>query len=272
MVRLMRLMKRVFGAAAICACFQAAAAQPGPLRPIVVELYTSQGCSSCVPADVLLAKLVKRKDVLALSLPVNYWDILGWKDTLAHDADAKRQKSYATLRGRGGVYTPQMIVDGTADVVGNRQDQVSAAIGAARAAATSCDGLLPEVAGKHHAELSEACTAPIELKRAKEGLQISVGEAVGLRKTKFLAKVWLFALRRKVTVAVGGGENNGRTLTYSNVVDKIKTLGMWDGFPAAFTLAYDGTLVTPQSDFAVVVQQNGYGRVVGAAIFPAPGR
>ena len=111
------------------------------------------------------------------------------------------------------------------------------------------------------------CTANIELKRTKVGLQIAVGPAIGLQKNKFYARVWLFAFRRNVTVNIGGGENNGRTLTYSNAVSKIKTLGMWDGYTAAYTFSYDGDYVMPQSDLAVVVQQNSYGRIVGAAYF-----
>ena len=86
-------------------------------RPIVVELYTSQGCSSCPPADALLGRLAQRSDVLAMSLPITYWDMLGWKDTLATPANTARQKAYAKTMGRGGIYTPQIIVDGLTDVV-----------------------------------------------------------------------------------------------------------------------------------------------------------
>src|SRR5436305_12749827 len=99
-------------------------------RPIVVELYTAQGCSSCPPADALLGQLANRKDLLALSLPVTYWDMLGWRDTLASEANTKRQKAYSKELGRGGIYTPQMIIDGTTDVVGSREQNVAAAIAA----------------------------------------------------------------------------------------------------------------------------------------------
>src|SRR6185436_15639063 len=90
-----------------------------PSRPIVVELFTSQGCASCPPADALLGKLAKRGDVIALSLPVTYWDMLGWKDTLASEVFTKRQKAYAAMMGHGGVYTPQVVIDGVVDVVGS---------------------------------------------------------------------------------------------------------------------------------------------------------
>ena len=104
-----------------------------PPRPIVVELYTSQGCSSCPPADALLGRLAQRRDVLALSLPVTYWDMLGWKDTLASPGNTSRQKAYAAALGRGGVYTPQIVVDGVNDVVGSRENDVEAAVTAREA-------------------------------------------------------------------------------------------------------------------------------------------
>ena len=104
----------------------------GGVRPVVVELFTSQGCSSCPPADALLGRLAKRTDVIALSLPITYWDMLGWKDTLASEANTRRQKAYAAVMGHGAVYTPQIIVDGVLDVVGGRIASVEAAIEARR--------------------------------------------------------------------------------------------------------------------------------------------
>src|SRR5947207_11428158 len=101
-------------------------------RQVVLELYTSQGCSSCPPADALIGRLAERADLLALSLPVTYWDMLGWKDTLASEANTRRQKAYASAMGRGGIYTPQIIVDGITDVVGSREAQLEGAISARR--------------------------------------------------------------------------------------------------------------------------------------------
>src|SRR6195256_4460898 len=97
-------------------------------RPFVVELFTSRGCSDCPAADRLVTELSRRKDVIALSLPITYWDMLGWKDTYATDANTQRQKSYARAMNRSGIYTPQMIIDGTLDVVGNQRDRVLAAL------------------------------------------------------------------------------------------------------------------------------------------------
>ena len=93
-------------------------------RPVVVELFTSQGCSDCPAADRILTELAKRTDVIALSLPITYWDMLGWKDTFATEANTQRQKSYARAMIHSGIYTPQMIIDGRFDVVGNQRDQV----------------------------------------------------------------------------------------------------------------------------------------------------
>src|SRR5215472_1186606 len=97
-------------------------------RPVIVELYTSQGCNSCPPADELLGRLADRPNVIAMSLPITYWDMLGWKDTLASEANTRRQKAYAAAMGHGGIYTPQIIVDGVTDVVGSRVADVDSAI------------------------------------------------------------------------------------------------------------------------------------------------
>src|SRR5258708_17980231 len=126
----MMMFPRIFTASIACAALLAAwpAAAGSMRRPVVVELFTSQGCSSCPPADELLGRLSQRRGVLALSLPITYWDMLGWKDTLASEANTRRQKAYARALGRGGVYTPQIIVDGVTDVVGSREAEVAAAI------------------------------------------------------------------------------------------------------------------------------------------------
>src|SRR6266699_3078020 len=106
----------------------ARAGQPQVPRPILVELFTSQGCSDCPAADRIVGELAKRKDVIALSLPITYWDMLGWKDTYATDANTQRQKSYARAMNRSGIYTPQMIIDGRLAAVGNQRDRVMAAL------------------------------------------------------------------------------------------------------------------------------------------------
>ena len=115
-----------------------------PPHPVVLELFTSQGCSDCPAADKLVTELAHRPGVIALSLPITYWDILGWKDTFATDANTRRQKSYARTMNRSGVYTPQMIIDGRLDVVGNQRDRVMQAV-AMRSTASGHEQEVPVV-------------------------------------------------------------------------------------------------------------------------------
>jgi hypothetical protein len=217
-----------------------------PKRPLVVELYTSQGCSSCPPADALLGQLSARKDLLALSLPVTYWDMLGWRDTLASEANTRRQKAYARVLGRGGVYTPEMIIDGVSDVVGSREQAVQSAI-AARA--------------------SDMPSVPIELDVNHQQIRIGVGSAPDHGAHE--ATIWMLGVIPQATVSIGDGENTGRTITYHNVVREIRAVGAWKGQPVNLTLPR-ADAGAPHDGIAVLVQQGGYGRVLGAAILARP--
>jgi hypothetical protein len=184
----------------------------------VIELFTSQGCSSCPPADALFAQYVTRPGVLALSFNVDYWDYLGWKDTLASPDNTARQRDYAAARGDGQVYTPQVIVDGRTHLVGSDRDGIDTAVAASA-------GLLP---------------VPISLTPSPEALTVSVGEAptTGMRH----ATLWLVMYEPSVTVPVERGENSGRTLTYSNVVRKLRPVAWWKGKQMAVDV--------PQSELA----------------------
>lgn len=236
----------VAAAPALCAN----AAEAGPVkRPVVVELFTSQGCASCVPADALLAKLSKRTDVLPLSLSVTYWDMLGWKDTLASETNTRRQKSYAAAMGHSAVYTPQMIVDGTADVVGSREAQVQAAI----------DARVRE---------ADVETVPIALHETKDELHIGIGASSD--RSAAPATVWMFHTRGAATVAIGGGENDGRTMTYHNVVGDLRAVGQWKGDALSIDLPRSSMEGLPHDGVAVVVQRGGYGHIVGAAMLAHP--
>jgi hypothetical protein len=228
----------------------ATSAVAGESRPILVELYTSQGCSSCPPADALLAKLAKRKGLIAVSLPITYWDMLGWKDTLASEANTSRQKAYAAATGRGGVYTPQIIVGGVKDVVGSREDDVEAAIDAAMPTAN-----LP-------------LSVDIGFTRMPQKLHVAIAAAPGVfSKNQPNATIWLFRLRSTVTVRIGAGENDGRTVTYRNVVSDIKELGRWNGRAVSFDSPLAGAKTPPHDGVVMVLQQGGYGRVLGTAYF-----
>jgi hypothetical protein len=240
---------RILGGLALAAAafVVAGTAHAGGKRPVVVELYTSQGCSSCVPADAFLARLTDRKDVLALSLPITYWDMMGWKDTLASEANTRRQMAYAQAMGHGGVYTPQMIVDGTSDVIGSREAAVEAAIAA------------------HESDMD---AVPVWLHATKQEIHVSVGQGPA-RETPD-ATIWMFDIRDRATVSIGAGENEGRTLTYRNIVREVKPIGMWKGPPVSIDLPRLDGIAAPCDEIAVVVQQASYGRVIGAALLDHP--
>src|SRR4051812_17852201 len=127
-------------------------------RPVVVELFTSQGCSSCPPADALLGELTRRADVLPLAFHVDYWNRLGWKDPYSSAESTARQRTYARQLGLRTIYTPQMVVDGGIDVVGSERADVLKAIDAARASQR---------------------TVPIEVARDGDGLRVRVGAGAG---------------------------------------------------------------------------------------------
>jgi hypothetical protein len=253
---------------------------------VVVELYTSQGCNSCPPADSFLGKLSQRGDVLALTLPVTYWDMLGWKDSLASEANTRRQKEYAAAMGHGGVYTPQIIVDGVQDVVGSRTASVEAAIEARRDAieatlaiadARNAEGTVTASRIASGYEPAAAPSAPppqrhadplvpVSLNESGQELHINIGGADGMQN----ATVWLLHLRSAVTVAIKAGENEGRSVTYHNVVGDIRAVGIWKGGPLSLTLPRSAMAGLPHDAVAVLVQHGGYGHVIGASYISHP--
>lgn len=180
----------------------------------VVELFTSQGCSSCPPADVLLGELAHDPSVVALSLPIDYWDYLGWKDTLAKPRHTARQRGYAHVRGDREVYTPQAVVNGVTHVLGSDKGAIEHAIAATR---------------HNGATLS----LPVKLALADDTLSVTLPTAVGEAPQ---AEVWLCGLTRKVTVEIHRGENHGHTFTYNNVVRRWVKLGEWTGAGRTFSV------------------------------------
>jgi len=215
-----------------------------PPRPVLLELFTSQGCSDCPPADRLVTELANRDDVIALSLPITYWDILGWKDTFATEANTRRQKSYAQTMNRSGVYTPQMIIDGRIDVIGNQRDRVMDAV-ATRAGAASRDG-----------------SVPILLRRVSNRIEIAIPKTAHGRKDS--GTIWVMRTLAKGSVSVADGENRNRQLTYTNVVRDLQRAGEWNGqamkidLPVNIAkLKYDGLVV--------ILQAQDFGPVLGAA-------
>ena len=173
----------------------------------VVELFTSQGCSSCPAADRLMGELTQDPSLIALSLAVDYWDYLGWRDTLARPEFTVRQKAYAKVLGDGMVYTPQAIVSGIANVNGSNADKVERAI-------------------DKTAKPFAASRVPIALSAADGKLTIDVASAPDGVASKE-ATVWVAAIAGSVKVPILRGENQGRTIVYSNVVRAMMPVGTW---------------------------------------------
>jgi hypothetical protein len=272
-------------AAALAVVFLAgASASAGAVRPVVMELYTSQGCSSCAPAQALAAKLTQnRPDVLLLSFSVTYWDMFGWKDTLACPENTARQKAYAGALRRGGVYTPQIIIDGIKDVPGSREEAVSFAL--ELATIVRDDGMRPDedppavsrknapvsdvafVAGARVKTLARsAWSTDVTLSERKKNVRLVIEHAPDTaRHTLIDSTIWLFRVRSSAAVKIGGGDNKGQSITYHNVVTDIENLGRWHGETLAMDLPHAQAKTVPFDSVAVVVQQGGYGRVIGAA-------
>lgn len=211
----------------------------------VVELYTSQGCSSCPPADALFEDYVKRKDVLALTMPVDYWDYLGWKDTYAKRAFSTRQRLYAQKRGDGQVYTPQVVVNGMAHAVGSRRAQIEQAI------------------AKTHATLANR-RINASLTRKGDDLIIEAKESGASANAPAKCRVWLARIQKEGKVRIRRGENGGRNLKYFNIVRQMSPIGTWMGKDMVIRLpAYSGDA---QTDAIAVIFQDGMaGPIVGAA-------
>ena len=218
----------------------------------VVELFTSQGCSSCPPADKLFGKYVDRTDLLALSYNVDYWDYLGWKDTLASPDNTERQRNYAQARGDGQVYTPQAVIDGRTHAVGSNQAQIDAAL------AKYSDGL------------------PVHLSLSSTGDAVTVNiDAAAAKSAMPHATLWLVMYDRSVTVPIGRGENSGSTITYNNVVRKLRPIAMWKGEPMSVDLPKSEIKQADVNRCAVLLQaetKDGLpGPILGAATIDMTG-
>ena len=209
--------------------------------PVVVELFTSEGCSSCPPADAYLGKLAVRHDILPLAFHVNYWDYIGWKDPFASAEATERQYSYGHALGLNMVYTPQMVIGGTHDAVGSNEDAVSRAIEMDQSRPKLKLAVVRDASGAYR-------------------VQIPAGQANGT------ATVWLALYDRAHKTAVPRGENSGSTLTEFNIVREWRKIGDWNGQPIEIALN-----LTPESDeydaCAVLVQEGGFGAIRGAASF-----
>ena len=205
-------------------------------RPVVVELFTSQGCSSCPPVDAYMADLAKQSNVIALAWHVDYWDYIGWKDSFANPAFTERQRAYAHAKKQRMIYTPQLIVNGVDHIIGKNYDEVSGAI-----------------------HKFTAHKSVIKLSSSRAGTAYAVTLSAGHEYGAF--DVQLVRVSPNNTVKILHGENAGKTVSYVNVVMDWRSLGWWDGqVKATFTT---GDLV--QGKYAILVQDQGHGKIVAAA-------
>ena len=210
----------------------------------MIELFTSQGCSSCPPADQLMGELAARSDVIALTLAVDYWDYLGWKDTLAKHGHSLRQKAYAHMRGDGKMFTPQAVVNGRAMMIGSDRAALE------RTLATTTP---PPV--------------PVSVASADGTVRVRIAAVPGVAK----GEIWLCPVASRMDVEIGRGENEGAKVAYHNVVRGWIRLGSWDGTEASFETKLHRQPGDAVDAVAVFVQSGSStepGAILGAALQP----
>jgi hypothetical protein len=210
-------------------------AQP---RPAVVELFTSEGCNSCPPAEAYVGELAERPDVLALAFHVDYWDDLGWRDRFGLSQAVERQRNYARTLRLGSVYTPQIVVDGSTDYVGSNRSAIE------RALRDNRQG------------------PPVVLSVSPEDISVRIEPSAAQSGAR--SDVVLVSYLRKAVTPIGRGENAGRTLAEYNIVRSVETLGHWDGSAQEFRTKV-ASLPRDATDVAVLVQSPGQGAILSAA-------
>jgi hypothetical protein len=203
----------------------------------VVELYSSQGCSSCPPADKFLGELITDKEILGLTFSVTYWDYIGWKDTFGNKDNDSRQANYKKQFSSRYVYTPQIIVGGTKHKVGSDSHGVKS--------------LINDQSG--HAKM-----LPLTWEFSGDTLDIKLPDGDGE------ATIWLVDINRQSEVDIGRGENSGRKITYYNIVRQIRSLGIWNGKAETVSLDLAEMKKNGRDGCALIVQRNGYGPIIAA--------
>jgi hypothetical protein len=241
----MRHRRLVLPLALVASSLLASAANADPRA--VIELFTSQGCSSCPPADKLAGELAQDPSLIVMSLSIDYWDYLGWKDTLALAGHGNRQRAYSRVRGDREVYTPQVVVNGVAHAIGSDRAAIDAAIAQTR---------------KQPGTMS----LPVTMAVAGDQLTVTVPAGKG-EHTK--GEVWLCPISANVPVAIARGENSGHTITYHNVVRRWVKLGDWSGSAGTLTVPLRDVAGEGIDSMAVVLQagsKESPGPMLGAAV------
>lgn len=214
-------------------------------RPVVVELFTSQGCSSCPPAEAFLGDLAKREGMIALEYHIDYWDFIGWKDPFAKHAFTDRQKGYVRNLGARYVYTPQMVIGGAVHEVGSKRERVEQRI---------------------RAERAKTMFGPkLEVRKRDDKIvaTVAAGHAVGEYEVLFVT------FDRPHVTKVKRGENRGMTLTNTNVVREYERVGTWSGAEVEIEIPIAGR--PGDGGCAVIVQKRGFGPIIAAATLPFGG-
>lgn len=216
----------------------------------VVELYTSQGCSTCPPADRLLGELAKDPDTIALTFPIDYWDYLGWKDSHARPEYTHRQRAYARARGDNAVFTPQLIINGRAAVIGSHEVEIQAT--------------------RHRLEATgDQPTLGIGLSIDGDRLVVRLPSAAPDGPDE--ATLWVASYLKPQAVSIGAGENRGETIVYHNVVDHWQVVTIWEGQPITVELPLAEIVHDATAGLAVVLQDKRDGKlgpILGAARLP----
>ena len=228
--------------AALGAFLFVAPASAGETRePIVVELFTSQGCSSCPQADAFVGELQSRHDVIAMSFNIDYWDYIGWRDTLASHENTLRQQAYSKVLPSHQIYTPQMVIDGDEDVAGNQRDNAMQII---------------EKCKKE--DIAERI--PVTLRLVGDEVDVALGAGAHRNAT-----VWMAHTLGARVVDIASGENRGRTITYHNVVRSFAAVGKWSGEALSLRLPVKGQPGENSDGIVVWVQSGEMGQILGAA-------
>ena len=223
----------LWAAAPLLAVHRTAAAA---IRPTVIELFTSEGCSSCPPAELYTAELAQRPDVLALTFHVDYWDHLGWSDRFALPRATQRQRDYAQALHLPSVFTPQTVIDGTASFVGSDRRGIGSALAARR----------------------EGPPIGLSMRDGEIAIRVPAGQSATP------GNILLVAFRRSAVTSIGRGENSGRTIQEVNIVRSLRPLGRWQGRDVEFHLRGD-SLPADSTDVAVLIQEDASSAIVGAA-------
>ncbi len=248
--------RTLLAALALCAAL-ASPAVAGDGAKVVVELFTSQGCSSCPPADAYLAELARRDDVIALSFHVDYWNYIGWKDPFSSPDSTARQRAYGRALQKRYVYTPQIVVDGRAETVGSNRATVDSLI---RMAA---------VAQKIDIDVAhnEDGTADISIPSAVAG-----GESAGQRAGRKAGEVWIGFYDAAIETEIRAGENRGETIVNANVVRSYKRIGSWTGAALKKNVDLNALGATGRDGCVIVLQAPDNGPIIGAVSFSLAGR